>query len=158
MENVGRFLAEDSLVLQLVPIVVERAAWRGGKAYDVGDRERDEAENVSKRASTSLSMVGGSEKLIRGVYFMSKGVNGYFLLDGIISTSAPLWTSTPLWSGQGYADAGQCEGDDHCEDHFYFEVLEGIAKLGTFLYVARVGREGLAGDCFEPASGFWRAG
>ena len=97
-------------------------------------------------------MIGKGEKFVRGVYFVGEGVNGYFLLEGVVSTSIP------LRSRQRYAVAGQCEGDDHCEDHFYFEILEGIAKLGTFLFVACVGREGLAGNCFEPTSGFWRAG
>ena len=64
----------------MVPIVVERAAWKGGKAsnygHDVGDWACDEAKDVGERASTSLSMIGGSEEFIRGVYFMSKGVNG----------------------------------------------------------------------------------
>ena len=41
MENVGEFLAVSLSILQLVSIVVERAAWKGGKAsnygHDVGD-------------------------------------------------------------------------------------------------------------------------
>ena len=96
-------------------------------------------------------MVGKGEKFVGGVYFVGEGVNRDFLLEGVVSASIP------LWSRQRCAVAGQCEGDNHCVDHFYFETLEGISKLETFLFVVCVERKGLAGEYLEPPSGPWRA-
>ena len=79
------------------------------------------------------------------------GVNRYFLLEGAVSASIP------LWSRQRCAVTGQSEGDNRCVDHFYFETLEGIAKLETFLFVVCVEGEGLAGYYLELPSGLWRA-
>ena len=96
-------------------------------------------------------MVGKGEEFVGGVYFVGEGVNRDFLLEGVVSAS------TPLWSRQGCAAAGQCEGDNHCVDHFYFETLEEISKLETLLIVVCVGQKELAGEYLEPPSGLWRA-
>ena len=96
-------------------------------------------------------MVGKGEEFVGGVYFVGEGVNRDFLLEGVVSAS------TPLWSRQGCAVAGQCEGDNHCVDHFDFETLEEISKMGTLLIVVCVGHKELAGEYLEPPSGLWRA-
>ena len=96
-------------------------------------------------------MVGKGEEFVGGVYFVGEGVNRDFLLEGVVSASIP------LWSRQRCAVAGQGEGDNHCVDHFYFETLEGISKLETFLFVVCVERKELAGEYLERPSGPWRA-
>ena len=96
-------------------------------------------------------MVGEGEKLVRGVYFVGEGVNIDFLFEGIVSAS------TPLRSRQGRAAAGQCEGDNHCVDHFDLGTVEGVSKTGTVLVVVCVEQEELAGGYLELPSRLWRA-
>ena len=95
-------------------------------------------------------MVGKGEKFIRGVYFVGEGVNIDFLFEGIVSASAP------LRSRQGRAAAGQCEGGNHCADHFDLGTVEGVSKTGTVLVVV-LGQEEPIGGYLELASWLWRA-
>jgi hypothetical protein len=96
-------------------------------------------------------MVGVGEKFVGGVYFVGEGVNIDFLFEGIVSAS------TTLRSRQGHAAAGQCEGDNHCVDHFDLGTLEEVSKMGTPLVVVCVEHKELAGEYLEPPSGLWQA-